>query len=395
MISLEEAKHLTDKNGRPLSKLKQWWWVGFSSIAPLGRRFIMFFNAAIQGLNATYKLWKANPKRFKGWVMGYFAVGAMNAILHAMMDDDDDYLDMPQYERRNSLMIGGNGAYLKWALPQEARAFYALGDIVVESMLGRNPQKFWQKGGEVGQILTTIGEVLPINPTEGWRAFAPSIAIPALELMINEDYKGEAIYNDSKWLSKEEASRTANWNTAKSGTGWVHVKIAQGLNFLTGGDKYDAGLINIRPEAIEHIVQSAFGGTIRTADKFISTISAAIDPEEDVTVSQTPFLNRVLTLNDQRYRNVHVNEVFDYYAAEAEHAKTLEKKYRKDGDSDALIDLTSSDEYKWMMIYENYKKPLENVRERLKVAEGTRERKQIMREQDELKKMMIKQISNL
>ena len=395
MISLEEAKHLTDKNGRPLSKPKQWMVVGLSSIAPLGRRFIMFFNAAIQGLNATYKLWKANPKRFKGWVMGYFAVGAMNAILHAMMDDDDDYLDMPQYERRNALMIGGNGAYLKWALPQEARAFYALGDIVVESMLGRNPQKFWQKGGEVGQILTTIGEVLPINPTEGWRAVAPSIAIPALELMINEDYKGEAIYNDSKWLSKEEASRTANWNTAKSGTGWVHVKIAQGLNFLTGGDKYDAGLINIRPEAIEHLVQSAFGGTIRTADKFITTISAAIDPEEDVTVSQTPFLNRVLTLNDQRYRNVHVNEVFDYYAAEAEHAKTLEKKYRKDGDSDALLDLTSSDEYKWMMIYENYKKPLENVRERLKVAEGTRERKQIMREQDELKKMMIKQISNL
>lgn len=395
MISLEEAKHLTDKNGRPLSKPKQWMVVGLSSIAPLGRRFIMFFNAAIQGLNATYKLWKANPKRFKGWVMGYFAVGAMNAILHAMMDDDDDYLDMPQYERRNALMIGGNGAYLKWALPQEAKAFYALGDIVVESMLGRNPQKFWQKGGEVGQILTTIGEVLPINPTEGWRAFAPSIAIPALELMINEDYKGEAIYNDSKWLSKEEASRTANWNTAKSGTGWVHVKIAQGLNFLTGGDKYDAGLINIRPEAIEHLVQSAFGGTIRTADKFITTISAAIDPEEDVTVNQTPFLNRVLTLNDQRYRNVHVNEVFDYYAAEAEHAKTLEKKYREDGDSDALLDLTSSDEYKWMMIYENYKKPLENVRERLKVAEGTRERKQIMREQDELKKMMIKQISNL
>ena len=390
MITLEEAKHLTDKHGRPLSKPKQWMAVALSSMAPLGRRTIMFFNAAIQGLNATYKLMKKNPGRFAGWALGYAAVGMMNAVLHAMLDDDDDYLDIPQYERRNSLMIGGNGAYFKWALPQEARAFYALGDLAVETVMGRNPHQ--SVAGEAGKIMT---EILPINPAEGWKAFMPSVAIPFIELALNEDYKGDAIYYDQKWLSKEEKKRTAKWSSAAQGTGAVYKTIAKGLNFATGGDEFDAGWINIQPEKIEHLVQSAFGGTIRTADKFVSTILAAIDPEEDVTVRQFPFLNRFLTINDERYRNVHVNDVFEYYEAEALHARTLEKKYNKARDAEALKELRQSDEYKWAKIYDKYKKPIKNVQEKIKVADGTEERKDLMKQQDELKKRMIKEISEL
>ncbi len=390
MITLEEAKYLTGKNGQPLTKPQQWMVVGLSSIAPLGRRFIMFFNAAIQGLNATYKLMKKNPKRFTGWALGYAAVGMMNAVLHAMLDDDDDYLDIPQYERRNSLMIGGNGAYFKWALPQEARAFYALGDLAVETVMGRNPHQ-----NVLGEALKIGTEILPVNPSEGWKAFMPSVAVPFIELALNEDYKGAPIYNEQKWLSEEEKERTAKWSSAYQGTGWTYVKIAQGLNFITGGDKHDAGWINLQPEKLEHLVQSAFGGTIRTADKFINTISAALDPEEPMTIRQTPFLNRFLTINDERFKNVHVNDVFDYYKADAEHALTLEKLYIKDRDMDSLTELRSSDEYQWAKIYGKYKKPLKAIQDKIKVADGTAEKKELMKQQDELKKRMIKEISEL
>ena len=390
MITLEEAKYLTGKNGQSLTKPQQWMVVGLSSIAPLGRRFIMFFNAAIQGLNATYKLMKKNPKRFTGWALGYAAVGMMNAVLHAMLDDDDDYLDIPQYERRNSLMIGGNGAYFKWALPQEARAFYALGDLAVETVMGRNPHQNF-----LGEALKIGTEILPVNPSEGWKAFMPSVAIPFIELALNEDYKGAPIYNEQKWLSEEEKERTAKWSNAYQGTGWTYVKIAQGLNFITGGDKHDAGWINLQPEKLEHLVQSAFGGTIRTADKFINTISAALDPEEPMTIRQTPFLNRFLTINDERFKNVHVNDVFDYYKADAEHALTLEKQYIKDRDMDSLTKLRSSDEYQWAKIYGKYKKSLKAIQDKIKVADGTAEKKGLMKQQDELKKRMIKEISEL
>lgn len=395
MITLEEAKYLTDRNGQPLNKLEQWMAVGLSSIAPLGRRFIMFFNAAIQGLNATYKLYAKDKTKAIGWALGYAAVGMMNAVLHAMLDDDDDYLDIPRYERRTSLMIGGNGAYFKWALPQEARAFYALGDLAVESVMGRYPQKLLEKGGLIGQTLSIVSDVLPINPSEGWKAFMPSVAVPAFELALNEDYTGSPIYNEQKWLTEEEKRRSARWSKAYSGTGDPYIGIARVLNAATGGDEHDAGWINIQPEKMEHIVLSAFGGTIRTADKFINTIMAAIDPEEDVTVRQFPFLNRFLTINDERYRNVHVNDVYDYYSAEAEHTIRLEKQYTKDRNADALKDLRSSDEYKWATVYSRYKKPIKKYQEAIRAADTTNERMELMKQQDELKRKMIKEISEL
>ena len=389
MITLEEAKYLTYK-GKPLSKPAQWAAVAASAISPLGRRFIMFFNAAIQGLNATYKLYKKNPSRFVGWTLAYASLGAMNAVIHAMLDDDDDYLDIPQYERRTSLMIGWNGVYAKWAMPQEARAFYALGDLAVESIMGRNPHQ--NVAEEAGKILT---EILPINPAEGWKAFLPSVAVPAVELMLNKDYKGDPIYNDQKWLTAEERKRSAKWSSAYQGTGGLYVGIAQGLNYLTGGDKYDAGLVNLQPEKMEYLVQSAFGGTIRTADKFISSIVAAIDPEEDVTVRQLPFLNRILTINDERFRNVHVNDVYEHYEAEAQHALTLEKKYKKDNNNKALRELRESEEYQYAKIYSKYKKSVSKIQEKIKAATGTKERMELMQQQDELKRRMIKEISEL
>ena len=389
-ISLEEAKYLTNKNGQPLNDFQKWMVVGLSSIAPLGRRTIMFFNAAIQGLNATAKLIKKNPKKFAAWSLAYFAIGVMNAVLHNMFDDDDDYLDMPEYERRNALMLGGNGVYFKWALPQEMRVFYGLGDLAVEEILGRNPHE-----SALGEAVKIISEIAPINPTEGWRALLPSVAIPFVELGVNEDYKGDPIYNEQKWLTEEEKERTAKWANAYKSTGRVYIDIAKALNGVSGGNDYDAGLINLQPEKIEHLVQSAFGGTVRTADKAFSSLMNAFDPDEDVTIRQFPFVNRVLTLNDERYKNVHVNDVFDWYEAEALHALALEKKYRKNKMNEELDRLRASDEYKWAEIYKGYKTDLKLIKAQIKAAEKTNDRMHLMKIQDQIKKRFIKEISDL
>ena len=401
MVTYEESKYLTDANGQPLNKFERWMVVGFTSIAPLGRRFIMFFNAAIQGLNATYQLWKKNKVRSTAWALGYATVGVMNAVLHALLDDDDDYLDIPEYERRNSLMIGWNGTYAKWALPQEARAFYALGDLAVETLLGRNKHKeFLGMHGSIPALLDgmtgTFGEVLPINPTEGWKAFMPSIAIPFIEIALNKDYKGAPIYNDLKWLTEEERARTERWAKAYRGTGKMYIDMSKLLNNLTDSSDLDeVGFINLPPEVIEHIVQSAFGGTIRTVDKFVNTVTAAIDPETEVTVRQFPFVNRFLTINDERYKNVHVNDVYDYYAAEAEHVKGLIKEYNKNRDTEAINALKQREEYRWMEIYNEYQGAIKRKQDEIRAAEGNAERSRLMKEQDELKRQMIRKISDL
>lgn len=396
-ISFKEAKKLTKKNGQKLNDVEATLVSGITFLAPIARSTIMFFNASVQALNAWFKLWKANKLRSLGWVIGYAAIGVMNALIHALLDDDDDYLDMPQYERRSSLMLGGNGVYFKWALPQEMSAFYALGELTVETILGRNPHQ-----SAAAEAAKVVGELLPINVAKafldkgGWVDAMPSQIKPALELLRNEDYKGDVIFNEQKWLSEGERERTANWESAYKGTGRIYIGISKLLNNLTDSKDLDeAGWINIHPESLEHVVESMTGGVGRTVSKLFNFITAAINPEEDVTVKQTPFLNRFLTINDERYRNVHVNDVFDYYEAEAEHAATLEKKYKKDRNSEALKNLRMSDEYKLIKIYSKYKKPLEKIQEKIKVADGTAERKDLMKQQDELKRRMIKEISEL
>ena len=401
-ISPEEAKTLTDRKGRPLNEFQRWIAVGLTAIAPAGRRFIMFFNAAIQGLNATVKLYRKNPdKMFLLWTLGYFSLGVMQAMLHDLWDDDDDYLDMPQYERRNSLMLGGNGFYFKWALPQEARMFYALGDLFVEEMLGRNPQKAFDEGSTLGQAITAVTEILPINPFEGWRGILPSVAVPYVELVANEDYKGTPIYNEQKWAGDDEADRTAKWSRAYEGTGTLYVGLSRLLNAMTGGDKHDAGFINLQPEKLEHIVQSSFGGTLRTIDKFVSTILAAVDQylpgeaDEKITMRQAPFLNRLFTINDERFKNAHVNELYGYYAAEAEHVMKLRKNYIKDKEKAKKEALDKTEEAKWVPIYKKYKKPIEKKQEQIRMAKSGPERQRLMKEQDVLKKRMIKEISEI
>ena len=390
IITLEEAKKLTNSKGQPLNKVEQWFVVGLSSIAPLGRRFVMFFNAAIQGLNAKLQLWKKSPAKTLAWNVAYFAIGVMNALLHSWFDDDDDYLDMPQYERTNSFMFGWNGTYFKWALPQESRVYYALGDLAVETILGRNPHQ-----NAMWEAAKVAGEVLPMNPLGGWKEFVPSALVPAVELLMNEDYKGSPIYNEQKWLSEEERKRTAKWSAAYQNTGKLYVDVAKMMNNITGGDEFDAGWINLQPEAMEHIVQSAFGGTVRTADKAVTTFLAAVDPDEKMTIRQAPFLNRIVTINSERFRNAHVNDVYNYYAAEAEHVLALQKKYEADGNLEKYKELSKSEEYGWAKIYSKYKEAIDNYNERIKVAKGMAEKMELMKEQDELKRRVIKEISEL
>ena len=336
-----------------------------------------------------YNLFKKNPGKMGYWAAGYLALGVVQAVIHALVDDDDDYLDIPDYERRNNLLVGGNGVYLKWALPQESRVFYALGDMAVNHALGREPNK-----SIAGELLAAASDIAPLNPSGGLSALAPSALTPIVEVALNRDYKGSKIFNDLRYLSDEERKRTPAYQRAYSGTGKVYIELSQFANWLSGGDYADAGWLNINPAAVEHILQGATGGAGTTLGKlYRGTVGQVLG--EDFTVRNTPFLSRLLTVTDDRYRNAHTTELFDYYKAEAEHTKKLLKTYTRDGKDKRLDRLYENGDYDIMTIYESYRKPLQWYNDELKVTDDKKERKALMREQDALRKEMIKEISEI
>ena len=388
-ISFKEAGRLRTKDGKKLTPLQKAFVVGASWLPVYGRRFIMFFNASTQGLNAMYRLFKKNPSKMGLWTAGYLALGVVQALIHALLDDDDDYLDIPDYERRNNLLLGGDGVYFKWALPQEARVFYAMGDMIVNHAMGREPHR-----SILTEVLSSVSDIAPLNPAGGLSAIAPSAVVPVVEVALNRDYKGSKIFNDLRYLSDEERKRTPKFQTAYQGTGRAYVLLSQFANWLSGGDYADAGWLNINPAAVEHILQGATGGAGTTLGKFYrGTVGQALG--EDFSVRNTPFLSRILTVNDERYRNVHTTELFDYYKAEAEHTKKLINTYRKNGDDDKLDRIFESEDYEIMNIYDSYKSQFKYFNEELKVTTDRKDRKALMKEQDAVRKEMIQEISNI
>ncbi len=396
-ITFEDAKKLTREDGSKLSWPEQMGAVMLSWIPVYGRRAVMFFNASIQGLNAVYQLFKVKPGKTMLWAAGYFAMGLINAILHSMMDDDDEYLDIPDYERRNNALLGGNGVYFKWALPQEARVFYAFGDIVYNHIAGRTPNK-----GAVGETLEALMEsTAPLNPAGGLSAVGPSALVPFVEAGLpfgwiwegtNRDYKGSRIWNDMKYLSDEQKKHTPNYQKAYDGTGKLYIEFAKLMNGISGGDYADAGAVNLNPARMEHYLEGFGGGILTTINKTMKSTVGQLWGE-DLQVRTTPFLSRLLTIPDERYRNAHTTELFNWYKSEAERFKTRFDSYRKVGDVKKVEKLLDSEDYLIYSTYQNYKGVMKYYNDQLKITEDNDERKSLMREQDEYRKQMIKDIS--
>ena len=395
-IEWKELDQLIKADGTRLNNTEKAVVYAASLIPAYGRRTIMFFNAAIQGLNAMYKLWEADKRKTAKWMAGYFTMGVLQAVIHSMLDDDDEYLNIPEYTRRANAMIGAGGIYFKWALPQESRLFYAAGDILVQRALGNEKERGVLPNIAQGafEIINQALDLLPINPAGGITDILPSLAQPLVENYINKDFTGANVYYENKFLSEDERERTPKFINTKRGTsGWA-INAAKLLNYISGGDSEDAGWWNWHPESIQNFVEGVGGGTFTTIGKLGDTVNG-LAGTGDLTVRRTLFINRILELESERSMQYHTNELYRFYKGEAEHTKTKLKKYKKMGALDDQADLMGSDDYEIYLIFERYRKMLEPYEEQLKIEESSEEKRVLNREMDALKREMIHEISNL
>ncbi len=400
-ISMSELRQLLKKNGEHLSEAEIKLWHVVSFIPAYGRRTIMFFNAGVQALNAMYKLYAKDSRRFASCMLGYFLLGVAGALAHGLLggdDDDNDYLDMPDYTRQNNLLLGCNGIYFKWALPQEARVFYAFGDMFVNHLMGRSPHKNLLKemSGAINDMLP-----LPLLPFGvEFRDFVPSVVQPIADIVSNKDFTGSRVYNDLKYLSDEERKRTPRYQYALSGTGSGFVDASKFLNILSGGNEYDAGWVNVPPEVMQYIVETLGGGLLTTVNRGIRTLSGTVDAvtgkdvfNQDLSVRNAPFLNRVLIVNDERTRNAYVTGLFNYYKSEALHAKSVANRIGKKEGLSAKRKYMHSSDYEVYKVYDKYQSELKRYDSQIREETDAAERKSLMRRQDEVRRKMVKEMT--
>ena len=248
-----------------------------------------FFNASVQGVQNLKAMADANRLKFCSVVGGMMGLGFLmpvltSAIASMLGGEDDEYWNIPEYDRQNNLCICiGGGDYIKIPLPIGFREVYAMGDMTAALAFDK---KFSRDIGSVGMDYANkiASVILPINPLEGsanglsfWNTFL-STALPssfqfAIQNATNTDWKGAPLQkeywneDDPQWMKAFE--NAPDWMVGLSK--WCNENIN-----LDG----DYRGLDWSPEKLDNTLSNVFGGVYTLIKKTGKGISAAWNEEE-------------------------------------------------------------------------------------------------------------------
>ena len=396
-ISLEELDKLRDKNGEPLSAPKKWMAIVLSAMPKVMKEAYFFFNASIQALSSSAKLAKKSPGTAMIWAGMYMGVSMGLAAINYLLagdDDENDYLNLPDYLRHSTALIKvSDEYYFKWSLPQEMRPFYAFADILLSKAMGKMPHKTAKDVGK--DIALAMAEWLPVNPfgtEDPLLALVPDVFAPFAEIKANQNSFGSKIYNDMPYMSESVAKEIPAYRKATSKTGGIYVDIAEILNDLSGGDEVQKGAININPSIMEHLAEG-YGGGIYDFAKMMIALPGLIIADEPVEVRDIPFVNKVILSTDETNMYSHTNEAFYHYEGVSENAKRVENEYRKSEDPARADAYRREDDWRIYLLFKQYEEDLETAKEKVDSAVDEAEKDLALQEQNVIREMLLQDIA--
>jgi hypothetical protein len=279
-------------------------------VTQFGREGYVFFNASIQALDNYAKAGKKNPGKFTSLVIGNIMTGFVMAMLYG---DDDDYLNLPPYVRRNNLCAKVDGKWVTIPLSHEHRGFFGLGELAYMVMSGR---EFYDDNELMTEILSQFSQMLPVDFLESNEAdlvmtMMPTSVRPAVEAYVNKDWTGSPIYSDSPYNKHDP-----EWRKAFRYTSPTLVSATRKLSDATGGSVGRGGSINLNPAIIEHLFESYLGGVGTTFNKAYKTVRAIAGDKQMQEIRNVPVVSRFVRQTDgqaaARAENSRYYDVRDY-----------------------------------------------------------------------------------
>lgn len=243
----------------------------------------IFFNAAVQSLANAGKILYEHPMKAIAALGTFSAAGFMapllaQAIISAFGGDDDAYWDLPEWVRRNNFVF-----YIPWSdnkfliipISQELRPFYAMGEIAMSVLMGKEEV--------IDGLKSAAGSFMDLLPIDFMGnggnlaiSLTPTVAQPFAQLVANTDYFGSPIYRRNDYNKLDPA-----WTKAYKGTSPMLVNASKWLNEVTGGDDVKRGWIDPvnNPAVIEHLFEGYLGGAGKTLNKAAKTFSMIWNPD--------------------------------------------------------------------------------------------------------------------
>lgn len=234
------------------------------------KSFYLFFNAGMQSLSLLSNNLVRHPVKTAAYAVGIpilFAssiIPAINSWIASCCDEDDQYDNLSEWERRNNICIyAGHSNWVKVPLPIELRAFYGFGDIAlgVTNPAFRSGKGFWI------DMLSQTTQILPLDfMGEGGDvigALMPDVAKPLYHVMVNRDWTGKPIYKDYDYLKYEP-----EYQKVFQGENEWFVSFSKFINEMSGGNEHVKGSLDGKwnnPAIWGEIINGYGGGALSDA----------------------------------------------------------------------------------------------------------------------------------
>ncbi len=234
------------------------------------KKYYLFFNAGMQSLsvlNNNFWRHKVKTTAFAVGIPMLFAssiIPALNSWIASCFDEDDQYDNLSEWERRNNICIyAGHSNWVKVPLPIELRAFYGFGDIA----LGVTNPAFRSEKGLWLDMLSQMTQILPLDfMGEGGDVIGslmPDVAKPLYHVWVNRDWTGKPIYKDYDYLKYEP-----EYQKVFQGENEWFVSFSKFINEMSGGNEHVKGSLDGKwnnPAIWGEIITGYGGGALSDA----------------------------------------------------------------------------------------------------------------------------------
>jgi hypothetical protein len=240
-------------------------------LSGIAGNFYLMFNGGMQGKLYLAKKLTNSPLARKIYG-GMLVAGVMTAALNQQASDKDDpannYDSLSEYEKQNNFIFknyAGDG-FIKIPAGHGLNLPFYLGGQIYDVLMGHSsPGKAALNTGVVA-----FNSFSPIANADWFQTIVPSEPLRfSAQLATNKNAFGSPVFKDQKF-----GARQPNSHTHFEHTDPALVKLASGLNSLTGGTGVKSGLIDISPDVMEWMISTAGGGLGRTVEQ---TPEAVVD----------------------------------------------------------------------------------------------------------------------
>lgn len=263
----------------------------------------LFANPAIQGTASMgHALFKGKHKGQAWALMG--ALAGLAYLLALGYGDDDEWDEVPQYEKDRNMLIRVGDKVAKVAVPYGHGLAFALGNAIYDLQRGKDTTE-----AAYHMASSILENVAPLNPLGD----EPDLKFAVVELAPFEPFRIFArIGNNTSGFQRQiipesqfDENRPDFLKAYRNTHGSVYDQLTRGMSKATGGTATQAGAIDVSPETLKFLFESATGGTGRFFMDSVQASRLAMQgslPELQETPIVRKFVRDANRVSDSRAR---------------------------------------------------------------------------------------------